>query len=86
MCEHSTPARGQACEPVWTLSANQVGRAAIAGWRDLLAPALLAGQVVIWPFDGDLGVLLESSRLTVAETYPAEIYDHLGLTRGFGKR
>jgi hypothetical protein len=85
-CDHATPARRKACELFWTLGPNQVGRAAITGWRDLLAPALRKRQIVIWPFDGDLRILLESARITVAETYPAEIYGQLGLAYGFGKR
>ena len=86
LCDRSTLARNKACEIFWTLGANQVGRAAIAGWRDLLAPALREGVVAIWPFDGDLAVLLDNERVVVLETYPAETYGHLGLARGFGKR
>lgn len=40
LCDRPTAARGKACEIFWTLGANQVGRAAIHGWRDLLAPAV----------------------------------------------
>jgi hypothetical protein len=36
-CDRRTAKRGNACEIFWTLGANQVGRAAIQGWRDLLA-------------------------------------------------
>jgi hypothetical protein len=64
----------------WTLGAKQVGRAAISGWRDLLAPALREGlDLAIWPFQGRLGRLLADHRYVVAETYPAEIYRHLKL-------
>jgi len=84
-CDYSTPARNKACEMFWTLGANQVGKAAIAGWRDLLAPALRDQVISIWPFDGDLPALFEAGRIVVAETYPSEIYSHLGLLRGFGK-
>ncbi len=38
-----TPTRNAACALFWTLGGSQVGKAAIAGWRDLLAPALRAG-------------------------------------------
>ena len=41
--DRRTITRGSACEIYWTLGANQVGRAAIQGWRELLAPALHAG-------------------------------------------
>ena len=86
LCDRATGARDNACEIFWTLGAKQVGRAAIQGWRDLLAPAVRAGSISIWPFDGELPVLLASARITVLEAYPAETYGHLGLSRGFGKR
>ena len=65
----------------WLIGAKQVGKAAISGWTDLLAPALAGqAQLSIWPFDGHLGDLLEQSGLlVVTETYPAEMYGHLGL-------
>ena len=64
----------------WTLGGNQVGKAAISGWRELLAPARRAGMdVAIWPFDGSLAALLRTHRFVVAETYPGEVYEHLGL-------
>jgi hypothetical protein len=85
-CDRRNATRGNACEIFWTLGANQVGRAAIQGWRDLLAPAVRDRSIAIWPFDGDLSALLASAGITVLETYPAETYGHLGLTRGFGKR
>lgn len=85
-CERRTALRGNACVIFWTLGANQVGRAAIQGWRDLLAPAVRDRSISIWPFDGELPVLLASDGITVVETYPAETYGHLGLPRGFGKR
>lgn len=86
LCDRSTPSRNKACEIFWTLGANQVGRAAIAGWRDLLAPGVREGAIAIWPFDGDVPALLDNGRVVVLETYPAETYGHIGLDRGFGKR
>jgi hypothetical protein len=86
VCDRSTAMRAQACEIFWTLGANQVGRAAITGWRDLLAPALRDGIINIWPFDGELPTLLADRRIVVAEIYPAETYAHIGLLRLFGKR
>lgn len=85
-CDRSTSTRRQACEIFWTLGANQVGRAAISGWRDLLAPAVLDRNISIWPFEGELSELFEADRIAVAEIYPAETYSHLGLLRNFGKR
>lgn len=37
----SSAARRAACPLFWTLGGNQAGKAAIAGWRDILQPALL---------------------------------------------
>lgn len=86
VCEHPTRARNSACALFWTLGPNQAGPAAIAGWRDLLAPALGSRRISLWPFDGELPDLLRCARIVIAETYPAEIYGHLGMPRGFGKR
>lgn len=87
-CEKRTAARKQACSLFWTLGGNQVGKAAISGWRDVLAPALRDSglDVGLWPFDGTLEELLESRRVVTAETYPAEFYHHLGLTLSGSKR
>jgi len=70
--------------PIWTLGGQQVGRAAIAGWRELLQPALTGGApaAALWPFDGDLGSLLARGGVVVVETYPAEVYGHLGVRLG----
>jgi hypothetical protein len=88
-CDGATRSRPAACPMFWTLGGNQVGKAAIVGWRDLLAPARRAGvDVAIWPFDGALAELIHGHGFVVAETYPGEVYGHLGLSlraRG-GKR
>ena len=61
--------------PVLTLGGNQVGKAAICGWKDVLAPALRSGKPIsLWPFDGALPDLLMPGTIVVAETYPAECY------------
>jgi hypothetical protein len=83
-CDPGHSGRGAACALFWTLGPQQVGKAAIVGWRDLLIPALRTGlDLAIWPFDGDLEELLAERDAVVAETYPAELYAHLGL-RGSG--
>ncbi len=86
-CERRTALRTAACPLFWTLGPNQVGKAAITGWRDLLAPAL-PRDLAIWPFEGAIEDLLTHRHIIVAETYPAEIYIHLGLDlrRHGGKR
>lgn len=86
-CDRLTFGRGAAAPLFWTLGANQSGKAAIVGWRDVLAPALRGGEppLALWPFAGPLDALLRPGWIVAAETYPAECYHHLGLTDG-GKR
>ena len=74
-CERGGNDQRQACCLFWTLGGNQVGKAAIIGWRDVLAPALRNGDpVCLWPFDGTLSALLMFGKVVIAETYPAECY------------
>jgi len=80
VCERATPTRRAAAPLFWTLGAQQVGKAAISGWRDALIPALRAAlEIALWPFEGSLAELLAPGRIVVAETYPAEVTGHLGL-------
>ena len=75
-CERSANAQAL----FWLVGAKQVGRAAISGWRDLLAPSMAHdAELSIWPFDGPLFDLLARPGIVVAETYPAAMYRHLGL-------
>jgi hypothetical protein len=80
-CELAHPGRRAASPLFWTLGAQQVGKAAISGWRDVIGPALRDPHqaVHLWPFDGSLSELLERGALVIAETYPGEIYPSLGL-------
>jgi hypothetical protein len=80
-CDRGHPDRAAAAALFWTLGGNQVGKAAISGWRDVIAPALrnTSLPVRLWPFDGALADLLAIPGLVIAETYPGEIYGHLGL-------
>jgi hypothetical protein len=74
-CEKAYDSRRAACPLFWTLGANQVGRAAIIGWRDVIVPALRQPHPpLLWPFDGSLKHLLKPGRTVIAETYPAEYY------------
>jgi len=78
------------CSLFWTLGANQVGRAAISGWREVLVPALTQStlDVNIWPFDGDLVYLHGLHECVLLETYPAEACLHIGVDQpgvGFKK-
>jgi hypothetical protein len=74
-CERAPPLPRPACPLFWTLGANQVGRGALSGWAELLRRPVVS----LWPFDGDLGSLLTTGRVVVAETYPAECATRLGL-------
>lgn len=74
-CERKQNGGNAACALFWTLGANQVGKGAIVGWRDVVAPALRADKnVTLWPFDGTLVELLRPGKIVIAETYPAECY------------
>jgi hypothetical protein len=84
VCDRPTPYRGRAESIFWTVGARQVGKAALAGWQEVLIPALARGAAV-WPFDGALSAL-QTNALTIAETYPAEVYQHIGMRRTIGKR
>ncbi|MEM8557752.1 MAG: hypothetical protein AAGG50_08000 [Bacteroidota bacterium] len=80
-CDRATMSRGSASPLFWTLGGKQVGKAAIIGWRDLIAPALRRDdlQLRLWPFHGPLDALLRDEAIVVAETYPAEACLHLGI-------
>jgi hypothetical protein len=84
-CERAHPGRRAACPLFWTLGGQQVGKAAISGWNEVLAPALRDTDhpVAIWPFAGKLSELIKPGRVVIAETYPGEFYNSLGLS---GKR
>ena len=73
-CELAYDGRNAACPLFWTLGGNQVGRAAIIGWRDVLIPALQESWLALWPFDGSVCELLRPGNVIVVETYPAEYY------------
>ena len=74
-CERGGNGQKQACSLFWTLGGNQVGKAALIGWRDVLAPAIQDGsKILLWPFDGPLDSLFKPGYAVIAETYPAECY------------
>ncbi len=86
-CDRATAERPAGAPLFWTLGANQSGKAAIAAWRDMLLPALAAGQDVrIWPFAGPFRSLLAPGAVALAETYPAEALRHLGIGLKGSKR
>ncbi len=69
VCEKNTGGQ-DACSLFWTLGGNQVGRGALAGWQEVVRPAMERGGMV-WPFDGTLESLGSKGGVTIAETYPA---------------
>jgi hypothetical protein len=83
-CDKGTCNRTRAEAIFWTVGPKQVGKAALAGWRDILIAAVARGAQ-LWPFDGPLASL-DSNPLTIAETYPAEAYQHVGMPRTIKKR
>ena len=78
-CDRATGERLPASPIFWTLGPQQVGKAALSCWRELLVPARRAGAVRLWPFDGPLAALLAAGGAVAAETYPGEVYGHLGV-------
>jgi hypothetical protein len=90
VCDRAHCGRRAASELFWTLGPQAVGKAALAGWKDALIPALVepAHRYAMWPFDGELASLLEGFDAVIVEAYPAEAYRQLGLrmgTRGTAK-
>ena len=83
-CDKATAKRSRAESIFWTVGPKQVSKAALSGWQDILVPARTRGAA-IWPFDGPLASLSRRA-LTLAETYPAEVYQHLGMSRTVKKR
>jgi hypothetical protein len=82
-CEAGRPGRRPASPLFWTMGAQQVGKAATSGWKEILGPGLEQAQAIplaIWPFSGWLAELLEEKRLVVVESYPAEFYTHLSIS------
>ncbi|MEM7442204.1 MAG: DUF429 domain-containing protein [Pseudomonadota bacterium] len=81
----SVERRATACL-FFLIGGQQVGKAAIAGWRGLILPHHDDPSVALWPFDGDLFTLLAPRRTVLCETYPGEFTRPLGLPIGSGGR
>ncbi len=78
-CERATNERGEACMLFWTLGGNQVGKAALTGWREIILPNF--EKLLLWPFDGTLHDLMMPGAVVVAETYPGDVYGQLEIPR-----
>lgn len=86
-CDRATFERPAGAPLFWTLGANQSGKAAIAAWREMLIPALGAGDPIrLWPFAGAYRRLLAPGMVALAETYPAEALRHLHVVLKGSKR
>ena len=91
-CDRATARRPAGAPVFWTLGANQSGKAAIAAWRDWIAPTLAAptlaagAPIALWPFAGKLHGLIAPGRAVLAEVYPAEAMRQLGLKLTGSKR
>lgn len=72
-CEGSTAYRSQASPLFWTNGPQQVGKAALNAWYDVVRPAMGAHAAVLWPFAGDMTALVAEGRLVIAETYPTDV-------------
>ena len=88
-CERRTATRGDAACVFLPKPAKQVAGATRAGWLEVLRPVLTDSELRkvfrVWPFDGaDLSSLVRPGLVTIVETYPAELYAHLGMS-GFSK-
>jgi hypothetical protein len=84
-CERGCGSRRAASPLFWTIGAQQAGKAAICGWKDVIIPAISAksgDEIKIWPFSGPLPEILGPGHTVIAETYPAEFYNHLGFRFG----
>ena len=81
-CDLAHAGRRAASPLFWTLGAQQVGKAAIHGWKEVLVPGIRTKKfdLSIWPFSGPLMHLLRPGRIIIAETYPADFYTHLGIS------
>ncbi len=89
LCDY--PSAGGTPAPLfWTMGANQMGKAAITVWRDLLQPMLdgpLARHVHLWPMDGELSKFTaEDDPIIVCEAYPGEINGWLELEVASGNK
>ncbi len=80
-CERARPERLAASSIFWLVGPKQVGKAALRGWKEVLAPVRRRSdnRAAFWPHDGEFATLLASSPVTIVETYPAEACVQLGL-------
>lgn len=82
-CEFATLSRRAASPLFWTIGAQQVGKATIAGWQEFILPNL--DHLSLWPFSGELSDLFaRPGTVVLTETYPGEVYGWLDINFGRG--
>ena len=85
-CDRPSAERRATSSLFFLVGGQQVGKAAIAGWRELIVPHADDAATVLWPFDGPLADLVAPGRTVLCETYPGQFTRPLGLTVGTGGR
>lgn len=85
-CDHADERRRATACLFFLVGGQQVGKAAIAGWRSLILPYHDDPSVALWPFDGRLHQVLAPGRTVLCETYPGEFTKPLDLAIGRGGR
>lgn len=75
-CDAAVPAAMPAAAPLfWLVGAQQVGRAALTAWSEVVRPLSGLPHVLLWPMDGHLGDLAEPATTVLAEAYPRAAYE-----------
>lgn len=85
-CDRASVERRATACLFFLVGGQQVGKAAIDGWRGLILTHHNDPGVALWPFDGSLGQLVAPGRTVLCETYPGEFTRPLGLAIGSGGR
>jgi hypothetical protein len=75
-CDAAVPGAMPAAAPLfWLVGAQQVGRAALTAWQEVIAPLMQLPHVRLWPMDGHLGDLAQAGHTVIAEAYPRAAYE-----------
>lgn len=75
-CDAAVPGAMPAAAPLfWLVGAQQVGRAALSAWRQVVAPLAALPHVRLWPMDGHVVNLVAPGTAVIAEAYPRAAYE-----------
>lgn len=75
-CDAAVPGAMPAAAPLfWLVGAQQVGRAALTAWQEVVAPLVTLPHVRLWPMDGSLTQLAMPGASVIAEVYPRAAYE-----------